>query len=79
MNYISSVMTVTIYSTNMNTINITVKTKGNITNYEIARAIENRRELLENKAINYPPIKNKKVDMKVDRVTAHSFFSKILP
>lgn len=79
MNYISSVMTVTIYSTNMNTINITVKTKGNITNYEIARAIENRRELLENKAINYPPIKHKNVDMKVNRVTTHSFFSKILP
>lgn len=63
----------------MNTINISVPTRGNITNYEIARAIENRRELLENKAINYPPIKNKKMEMVVDRITDHSFFSKILP
>lgn len=61
----------------MNTININVPTRGNITNYDIARAIENRQELLENKAINYPPIKHKKMDMEVNRVVAHSFFEKL--
>lgn len=75
----SALLTRTNRSKKMNTINISVKTKGNITPYDIARAIENRREQLENKQVNYPPIKNKKMDMKVNRITAHSFFRKILP
>ena len=63
----------------MQKINISVPTRGNITAYEIARAIENRREELENKELNYPPIKNKKIpSMAVDRVSSHSFFSKVV-
>ena len=62
----------------MKQISISVPTRGTITAYEISRAIENRCEHLENKAIEYPELEHESVPMKVDKVTAHSFFSKII-
>lgn len=78
MRCIMCVMIVNMYNTNMNTINITVRTDRLPTQYEIQKAICEREEaMMPYKAIEIPKMKYPK--MKVDRINGHTFFGKLLP
>lgn len=63
----------------MKTVSVQVPIRGNITQFELQRAICNRLEEVENNKINYPPLRNKNIPkMEVNRVTSHAFFSKMI-
>ena len=51
----------------MKLINITVPTRGNITPYEIHRAIANREEYLEKRKYHVPEIRKKVSDVKLKK------------
>ena len=63
----------------MKTLSINIRTDRTPTKEDILYAMVNREEELQNKSIQYPPLKHKKMDMVVNRVVSHSFFSKFLP
>lgn len=64
----------------MKLINVTVPTTGNITNYELHRAIANREEYLQGITNSVPKINNQKTNLKLkEGAGLWSFITGCLP